>query len=622
MVADFRRLRGYDPRPWLPTLTGQIVGDAAASDRFLFDFRRTIADLVAQAHYRTITEKAHDLGLITYSEALEDHRPQLGDDMAMRSYADVPVGAMWTFPPGGAPRPTLIADAKGAASVAHLYGRPIAAAESFTAFGAPYAFSPRDLKTTADMAMSLGINRFLIHTSPHQPLTGGEAPGMSLAPFLGQYFSRNETWAEDAKPWIDYLARSSFLLQQGKPHADILYFYGEEAPLTALYGDSGGPAGVPAGYDVDFANLQVLQSRVSMIKGALSTADGVRYAVIALGGSSSRMSLAAVTRLSELVHQGARIAGPRPVADPGNGDNPRRWSEEVNMLWGTKTSAVRGVGKGWVFADLATALHESGTAPDWSGETDGLGILHRQLVDGELYFISDRDNIARTRRLSFRVTGRVPELWHADTGQAEAVNYQLRGDRTDVYVPLDAGEAVFVRFGQATAVPSRSDFRPTPSTLATLADHWSLTFAGRGAPTGSIETKYGSWTSSSDARVRYFSGSGTYTQTVNAPASWFAPGRHIWVDLGDVRDLANLSIDGTPVGTAWKPPFRIDVTDALHPGKNIFAIKVTNLWVNRLIGDAQPGAKPVTITSGATYLPSAPLRPSGLLGPVSLISTF
>ena len=620
MIADFTRLRGYDPRPWLPALTGEIVGDAAASDRFLYDFRRTVSDLLAAGQFATIAAKAKAAGLITYSEALEDHRPQLGDDLDMRSFADVPTGAMWQFPAGGQPRSTLVADAKGAASVAHLYGRPIAAAETFTSFGAPYAAAPRDLKATADEAFSLGINRLLIHTSPHQPLTGGQLPGMTLAPYLGQYFSRNETWAGSARSWIDYLSRSSFLLQQGRPHADVLYFYGEEAPITALFGDSGMPAGIPVGYDFDFVNARALRERITVDDGALTTPAGNRYALVLLGGSSRAMTLATVKRLEKLVRQGATVAGPKPDGDPSNGDDPAAWRRAVDQLWGS-SSPISRHGAGFVYPDLESALRGRHQTPDWIADTSDIAVLHRSLERGELYFVSERGNAGGLRHLSFRATGVSAKILHADTGRVEQAGYRRDGDRTVVDVPLDAGDAVFVLLRPNTdGPPRRASEKSVATTLAKLDTNWTLQFQQeRGAPLTPIAANIGSWTSSPNAAIRYFSGVATYTRMLNLEAGSLGADHRLLLDLGDVRELADVEINGRSFTTLWKPPFRLDVTDALHPGQNQITVKITNLWVNRLIGDAQPGAEHVTQTDGPTYRADAPLRPSGLLGPVKLV---
>ena len=253
---QFRRLRGYDPLPWLPVLTGTVIGSRERSDAFLYDFRRTLADLLASQHYATVAKVAHEHGLTLYGEALEDVRPVLGDDIAMRAHADVPMAALWSYGRGSAPRPTLLGDMRGAASAAHLYGQNVVAAESLTSANAPWAFAPSDLRTMIDLEFANGVNRPVIHTSVHQPLDDKQ-PGFSLAIF-GQYFNRHETWAGMAKPWVDYIARNGYLLQQGRNVADVAYFYGEEQPLTALYAFA--PLrDTPVRHAWDFVNADVLR---------------------------------------------------------------------------------------------------------------------------------------------------------------------------------------------------------------------------------------------------------------------------------------------------------------------------------------------------------------------------
>ena len=176
----FRELRGYDPLPWLPALAGYVVGDAERIRPVPVGppphDRRPARVASTTARSRTA---AHDRGLTYYAEALEDHRPQLGDDLAMRSHADVPMGAMWTFDAGDRPEPTYVADLKGASSVAHVYGKPFTGAESMSAFHRPWSYTPRRLKHVADLELALGVTRFCIHTSPHQP-TQVPPPGIGL----------------------------------------------------------------------------------------------------------------------------------------------------------------------------------------------------------------------------------------------------------------------------------------------------------------------------------------------------------------------------------------------------------------------------------------------------------
>jgi alpha-L-rhamnosidase len=346
LPAAFHRLRGYDMRPWLPVLTGAVVGNVEDSERFLWDFRRTVAQLVAENYYARIASFAKSHGLAYYAEALEDHRPQLGDDLEMRSKADVPMGAMWWFERGSQPRATLVADVRGAASVAHVYGRPLVAAESLTSFGFPWAVPPRDFKPTVDLEFALGVNRVVLHTSAHQPFDD-RRPGLALAPFLGQYLTRNETWAEMARGFTDYLARSSFLLQQGRFAADIAYFYGEEGPVTGLYGN-GGPEELPDGYAFDFVGADALARQLSVVDGKLVATGGTQYRVLYLGGSARRMTMATLSRIAELVKAGSVLVGDRPVASPSLADDSRAFERVADELWANAERSPRRVGRGQV----------------------------------------------------------------------------------------------------------------------------------------------------------------------------------------------------------------------------------------------------------------------------------
>ena len=255
-----------------------------------------------------------------YAEALEDGRPQLGDDLAMRSHADVPMGAMWTFDAESGPLPTYVADLKGASSVAHVHGKPWVGAEAFTSFDRPWASTPRTLKHVADLQLALGVTRFCIHTSPHQPIAA-PPPGIALAPFLGQAFTVNETWSGLARPWIDYLARCSALLSMGTPAVDVAVFVGEEAPVTGLF-EHAFDTTVPAGFDFDYVGPDAVTD-VLRVEGGAVVADGATYRLLYLGGSSERMTLSTLLAIERLLDHGATIVGIRPVGSPSLGDDRR-----------------------------------------------------------------------------------------------------------------------------------------------------------------------------------------------------------------------------------------------------------------------------------------------------------
>ncbi len=619
LPAEFARRRGYDPTPWLPTLAGYVVGDARASDGFLHDWRQTIADLYADAYYGTIAKAAHARGMTLSAEALEDHRPQLGDDMTMRARADVPMGAMWTIPPGAEAQPTYRADLKGAASVANVYGLSAVAAESMSAFGHPWGFAPVDLKRTVDAEFALGVNRIHIHESAHQPLAD-VAPGLALATFLGQYFNRNETWAPMADGWISYLARSSYLLQQGRHGADIAYFYGEEAPLTSLYGDKA-PVGIPTGHDYDFLNPEGLLTRVSVRDGRLVTPEGQSWRILYLGGDSGRMTMPVLRKIRDLLKAGATVIGPRPNGSPSLADDPAEVSATIAAIWGDgKASAISPhLHEG---REIAPALQAEAVTPEWLWQGSGqLAVLHRIAGDGEIWFVSNPSSGAAKGSISLRGTGLDPELWHAETGRAEVADFTMAKGRTDVPLDLAAGDAVFVVMRRRTTQTHRHSAPRMERPVMVLADDWRVTYqSGRGAPAGERPTMLTDWSQSPEAGIRYFSGIGAYRRTVNMPKGW-APRGRLSLDLGQVRDVADVTVNGHRAGVAWKAPYRVDVTGLLHPGSNTVSVRVANLWVNRLIGDAQPGAQAIAHVTGPTYAADAPLRPSGLLGPVRLIAT-
>ena len=247
MMIDFKNRRGYDMIPWLPVLTGHIVESAEASDSFLWDFRKTIADLTAENHYDQLTTLLHERGMGRYTESHEGGRALVADGMEVKRKADIPMSATWTPQIVGSNDISTVykADVRESASVAHIYGQNLVAAESMTAYGTPWAWSPELLKPTADMELASGVNRFVIHCSVHQPVFD-KIPGLGLGPY-GQWFTRHETWAEQAWAWTTYLARNSYMLQQGKFVADVAYFYGEDNNITALFGDK--LPDVPSGYN-------------------------------------------------------------------------------------------------------------------------------------------------------------------------------------------------------------------------------------------------------------------------------------------------------------------------------------------------------------------------------------
>ncbi len=630
LLQQFQRLRGYDLRPWLPVLTGTIVESAAASEKFLWDFRRTLAQLLAENHYGEIAASAHARGLKLYGEAIENRRQVFGDDMEMRRHTDVPAGAMWVFEtyenPFSAyidrrPQPTFLADDRGAASVAHLYGQNLAAAESLTACGiAPWSFSPRDLKPIVDLEFALGINLLFLHTSVHQPKD--QPPGLTLGP-CGQQFNRHETWAEQAGPWVSYLARSSYLLQQGRYVADVAYFYGQEAPMTVLQ-ERGRLDDVPRSYAFDLVNADALLNLLQIRGGRLTTPSGMSYRVLQLGGASERMTLPVLRKIAEFARSGGIVVGAAPLDSPSLSDDEIEFERLRAELWGSDGHGAE-AGKGRVHGrgSVAEALLAAGVQPDFTysrphADTE-LMFVHRSLPEGEIYFLTNRKNRSEALEASFRIAGKSPELWNAATGATQPASFRIENGRTIVPLELKPYDAVFVVFRKSAAGTSFAAPATVAQTLATLQGPWAVNFQpGRGAPASIMLSELSSWSTHPDAGVKYFSGTASYVKTFAAPPPWFKKPARIMLDLGDVRNLAEVMVNGKSAGIVWNPPYTVDVTAALRPGRNVLEVKVTNLWVNRLIGDQQPGATRYTFTARPTYPAQAPLLDSGLLGPVVL----
>lgn len=624
MIAEFKKRRGYDPVPWMPVLAGHIVESSAASDRFLWDFRKTIADLTADEHYGQVEASLKERGMGHYGESHESGRAFIADGMEVKKLDDIPMSAMWTQTPGvNNIQYDYNADDRESASVAHIYGQNIAAAESMTAAAAPWAWSPATLKPTADQEFLNGINRFCIHESAHQPLVGkGTAPGLTLGPF-GQWFNRNETWAEEARPWIDYLARSSYMLQQGRFDADLVYFYGEDSNLTAIFNKKA--PNVPAGYGFDYINADGLIHELSVANGRITTKSGMRYRVLGLDPYSQHMSLPVLQAIYKLVESGAVVAGPKPFDDPSLADNQAEFHKLDDELFGDGTG-VQHVGQGTVYAgqSLTDVFKTLGVAPDFDytkPETDTrILFAHRKLADGDIYFVDNRNNRDETVEASFRVTGKMPELWYAETGKSKPASYKIADGRTTVPLHLEPWGTVFVVFRKPAPQTSRTLPTPVATEVATLHGPWNVSFQpDLGAPPSITLGKLISWSDSTNQGVKYFSGTGTYTKTIQAPATWFRKNTHLWIDLGAVNNLADVTVNGKDLGIVWHAPYRVDATGALKPGDNEVTIKVTNAWVNRLIGDQQPDTtQKYTFTDIKPYRADSPLLPSGLLGPVQI----
>ncbi len=641
MAQEFQARRGYSLTHYLPVLTGLVVGSPSKSDAFLWDFRRTLAELLAENHYGTFTAAINPSGVALYAEAMGTDLPTNGDGLLNKGNVSVPMAEFWTPAPGERDLPSHIADTREAASAAHIYGKPVAAAESFTTVGLPgWGQSPFYLKPLADENFARGINRIVIHTSDQQPFVDeAHKPGLTLGPF-GQNYTRNITWAEQSVAWNTYLARTSYLLQQGTYVADVAYFYGEGSPAVVPYWKPVLPV-PPTHYGFDFLNSDVLLNHSSVQGGRLQLDSGMNYALLVFPADTRMMTLPMMRKLRDLVSAGATLLAPRPDASPSLADAnaTTEFSKLADMIWGSTPidPAGRVLGRGKVFdrGEIEPLLSQLSVAQDFShssatnigttlprpmplGDSDeDLVYLHRKAPDADIYFVATQKLRSFDTVASFRVSGREPGLWNPMTGERTPVSYKVHDGITTIPLHFEADASMFVVFGKRSAEESRS-FAPASLDVAhDLSQGWALSLSKSSPST--VYQSLQSWTESSNPAVKYFSGTATYSKSVVLQAADLSD--DLLLDLGDVREIAQVSINGTALDTIlWAPPYRIATGHLLHPGSNTIEVRITNLWPNRLIGDEQPGAAPrQTFTSIHAFAKDSPLSPSGMLGPVVLL---
>jgi hypothetical protein len=625
MVSEFQKRRGYNPLPYLPVLTGRVVESADVSDRFLWDFRRTLADMFAENYYGTIQKFLHQQGLEDYGEASGVSLEILEDALLNKKYVDIPMGEFWVRDLH--PSAMYYQDVRGAASAAHVYGKNIVAAESFTGGGyeAPYT-----LKKVADYWFAQGVNRIVIHTSAHQPLD--TKPGNTM---VGTHMNRNITWAELAKPFMTYLARNSFMLQQGQFVADIAYLLNEGAPSTMPFWGAGLQPVPPEGYDYDYINTDVLLNRMSVdTNGCLLLPNGMSYRMLALP-RTDRMSVPMLRKIHQLVQEGATIVGPRPRKSPSLAGYPQA-DRDVKMLaedlWGDLdgiSRTKRFYGKGTVVwgLPLSEILESSGITKDveHSRALDTkISWIHRRNGNTDIYFVANNTDDRQDIDARFRVSGKAAEIWYPDTGAIEPSEFSIGDSVTTVPLHLAEREAVFVVFRRAASAASYEPPSTKRTVLATVTGSWQVRFPpALGAPDKIQLEELASWTTSADSGVKYFSGTATYKKSIEAEKAWFGNRTKILLNLGVVKDLAEVSLNGQALGILWKAPYELDITNVVKPGANQLEIKVTNQWTNRLIGDQLVSAGRKVLTAGGRmrfFGGTPPLAESGLIGPVTVVA--
>jgi len=619
-IEEFRARRGYDPVPYLPALTGRIVESRDVSTRFLNDYRKTLGDLAIDNHYRRFKRYAAEYGMGIHPESGGPHFTPV-DAQRSLGFNDVPMSEFWADSDQHRVLDISRFFVKQPASAAHTYGRRYVAAEGFTTIGPHWQETLWDnLKPSFDLACTEGLNRLVWHAFVCSPASMG-IPGQQY--FAGTHLNPLVTWWSRSGPFFDYINRSQWMLMQGRFVADVLYYYGDHVPnYTQLRASD--PTGLGAGYDYDVITEEALLSRVSIEDGWLVLPDGTRYRMLALPPHET-ISLPVLRRIDELVRAGATLVGPRPLRSgslTGYPDGDLEVAELTGALWGGET------GSGRVLPGLTAreALRGDGIAPDFeaSGASAAadLHYIHRRAAKADIYFVANRSVQPETIEATFRVSGKAPELWDPVSGQTKlATTYRQADGRTTVPISLDPYGSVFVVFREpaaahpATGAPNAPRYEPH----TTIAGPWTVAFDPTWGGPAEVEFKeLVSWTDRSEDGIRHYSGTARYRTTFTPPGS--LDGRSVALDLGEVRELAEIRVNGHDLGIVWSPPFRVDLGDALQPGENTLEVDVVNFWPNRVIGDAGlPESQRRTRTNVRNLKPDSALMRSGLMGPVQLV---
>ncbi|MDR1224925.1 MAG: hypothetical protein LBL07_18910 [Tannerella sp.] len=712
MREDFRQRRGYDIWKYLPVFAGYVMDSPDVTERFLWDFRRTVSEMTLDHYVGTFRRMAHERGMQFTLEAYDSPC----DFLQYGGMADVPMGEFWSGEnrqeEGG-----RIFESRGMASAGHIYGKNIIGAEAFTSGSAErWLQHPGSMKILGDIAFGEGINRFIFHRYSFQPWLDVK-PGLMMGPY-GIHYERTQTWWELTPAWHGYLTRCQFMLRQGQFVADIAYMEAEDSPQAY----SGHPLN---GYPWDQCGADAVY-RMSVKDGKLTLPGGAAYEVLVLPEDNpvtndapwwrklntpppAGMTEKLLNKVMELVRDGATVIGKKPAGALGLTDYPendRRVKALAAELWGdaTGTAGERNYGKGRIIwgKQPEEVLAAKGIRPDFRANSM-LTENHRRSAEADIYFIANPEEKFIQAQVELRATGQ-PELWYPKTGEtAKAPAYHTENGVTRLLLPLPSTESVFVVFPRRTGAQAadpvvaisrngtavadlrvpfakpeagtpdganevsrclqvdagglqfltegsyellrasgkKSEKKITLNSPFELSGAWSVRFPGK-------ETTFDrliSWSDSPDESIRYFSGTAVYRKSLKLPARFLSTGQRVELDLGQVGALAEVTLNGRDLGILWTLEKTIDVTDCLDPKKeNVLEIRVTNLWPNRLIGDAtlppEPERKPdgtlerwpqwlldgkpdpsgrQTFCMWDLWKKDEALIPSGLIGPVRLV---
>jgi hypothetical protein len=613
---------GYDPVPFLPALTGYLVGSPEQSERFLWDVRLLASEMVSRSIFY-FNEVIHQHGLYTWAQNYGDWGFP-SEALLYGKHADYVSGEFW---PGG----DYFRYIDIAASCAHIYNKPSVYAEAFTSV-AGYYHHPYTLKQEGDIAFAGGMTRCALHVYIEQAYED-RYPGVES--WFGVEFNRKNTWFSHIDLFIDYLKRCGFMLEQGLPVSDIAYFIGEDVPVnTGPFGlnpnatkDGVDVPVLPKGYHADYVNSDVIINLMSVKNGKIVLPHGISYRLLVLPPFKT-MRPEVLKSVKRLVAEGATVLGEAPQRSPSYQNYPDADNELATLvgeMWGDKNAKQRTYGKGKILSGMTIdeALKTLDIAPDVNIDAKII-YAHRTTFDREIYFVANQSD--ETVRLSpeFRVVGKQPELWNPVNGKRRVLpTFECKAATTVVPLQLEPRESMFVVFsgkGNPKSSALSNNF-PTLKTFLEITSPWTVKFESdnikRGPSEPVVFNKLQSWSLHKDPHIRYYSGTAVYSNIFTLDSK---PDGVISIDLGKVGVMAKVKINGQYSGGVWTYPYRVDITDAVKTGDNAVEIEVVNTWANRFIGEQSlPEEKRIVKSLHNNWNTSSPLQEAGLLETVKIV---
>lgn len=656
-TKEFTKRRGYDPSPFFPAYAGYIVESRETSERFLWDVRQTGQELVLDYHARHVKQYSHRKGL---NLSIEPYDMNPTADLELGAVADLPMGEFWSNTFNSA------YSCIEAASIGHVNGKSIIQAESFTGFDG-YNQHPTSMKNRGDWAFACGINKFFFHTYVHQPFESNLKPGMTMGS-IGIQWNRNQTWWPMVEAYHQYISRCQFMLRQGKAVADILYLTPEgaphvfRAPPSALTGHETMPD--RRGYNFDAcAPGQLYLSSVKDNKVVFP--GGASYHLLVLPLFET-MTPTLLKKVKSLIMEGATVIGAPPKKSPSLTGYPACDKEVQSLaheIWGTDVPPIKqtvhkyGKGKiiwgGEVFVKTdnlypeynitATILKFKGIEEDFEADS-AIRYTHRQSPDWDIYFVSNRsDKLIKTDCI-FRSTKHSPMIWDPVTGETRYLTeFSSTMGRLKIPLQFNAYQSFFIVLAKSRKdlAMARKNF-PELNTVKVIDGAWNVAFDRTlGGPVNTVFDTLQSWTQRGENGIKYYSGIARYNKTFDVADVGPSSQCKFLLNLGEVKNMASVKLNGTDLGVVWTAPWTIDITSVIKKKNNRLEIEVANLWPNRIIGDTQlpddgmkggrwPDwlltGKPrtsgrYTFTTYQLYNKSSPLLKSGLIGPVTIQKT-